>query len=502
MIPPIRVYPPDYTEFTTNGLCCLSPSSSEVTLKEKEAHSIHLEHPIDSSGAWKYLKMSYILYVPIKERGRMTFQPMRIYQISKKRSGNTASISVDARHVFYDLNYTILQDVRPTQLNGRNAIEWVLNNSYRPTASKQAVDNFTFDSNIAETGTAYYQYKTVTAALIGENNCISNVWNGELYVDGFYFSINRRKENAVDNAFNLRYGFNLTGITATYSSEKSYSALIGKSNSNQILTGSVPAESLQLPFDKVQYAQFSYGNDSDPAQFGRDFNAYLDNATKISATYQINFADLGQTEEYKDIRNLESCEVGDTGIVYDEELEINVLEKIVEKKIDVLTQKTKSIMLGNSPASITEISRFTNTVSVSDSIVQKNQSYTEEQIKELQTPKKSASGGVPLEFTAETGLPVEYYKLYGNTGGVGDKYGDTYRITFIVNGSNATVVSLPYPLGFDDYIERNENGVAVAHYSEHGDFDVEALYIPVRRGRNAITTNTAVSPSRLTVTYR
>lgn len=501
-IPPIRVYGAQEREFSSNGFCCLMPKSAEATLKENEAHSVQLEHPVDDFGIWKYLQMSNILYVPIKYRIEVKFQPMRIYEIQKKRSSGSASIVVKARHVFYDLNYMLLRDVRPTLLNGQAALNWMFNNVYRPTANSQASDYFTYSSDIQTTGTAYFENKTLTAALISEKNCVLNTWNGELFVDGFRFSINSRMEGAQDNAFSLRYGLNLTGITATYSTEKTFSAFVGVSSTKEVRQNNVNPQTAQLPYDKTQYAQFSYGSGADSSQFGADFTKYVEDNSKVSAAYSVTFDELGDTEEYKDFKNLASCEVGDIGTVYDPELDINVQQKIIEKKIDILTQKTKSVNLGNAVASITDTRLQTTNVIVSSSPEQIAQAYTDEQIRDLQQPKKTAQGAAPLTVYAYTALPSEAYLIRGNVGGVGEDYGGAVRITIISNGSVSTVGDIPRKLEADDYLQRFEGGRGVVHYSNGEEFPVDIGYINLRRGANEITVGGSVLPAEMEVIYR
>lgn len=130
--PPIRVYPPTETSFTTNGLRCLFPQSAEATLREQQAHSIRLVHPVDEDGAWKALQLHNILYVPIEKRGVMTFQPMRIYKIQKQRqNGGKLSITVDARHVFYDLNSVLIQTCTISAAACQAAIGGAFNAAYK-----------------------------------------------------------------------------------------------------------------------------------------------------------------------------------------------------------------------------------------------------------------------------------------------------------------------------------------------------------------------------------
>ena len=378
--PPIRVYPPDETAFATNGLRCLFPQSAEVTLREQQAHSIRLVHPVDDDGAWKSLQLHNILYVPIEKRGVMTFQPMRIYKIQKQRkNGGKLSITVDAKHVFYDLNSVIVQACTISAASCLSAIGSTFSSVYRPTANAQACDAFSYSSDISATASAQYDNVTLTAALIGDESSIASLYGGELYVDGFRFSINSRMEGALDNAFVLSYAINMIGITATYDADAQYSAVVGSSGTSS-QTRIADAASVGLPFDRTIYAKFSYKSGTPAQQFSDDLDRYADTAKQVNASYQVTFADLSKYDDYSGFANLSTFEVGDTGTVYDEYLDIQTNQKIVEKKIDVLSQTVLSVKLGNIPASITQQAKFANTVSNNMTISEKDQSVMESQI--------------------------------------------------------------------------------------------------------------------------
>lgn len=372
--PPIRVYPANATTFENNGLRCLFPQSAEVTLREQQAHSIHLVHPVDDDGAWKSLQLHNILYVPIEKRGVMTFQPMRIYKIQKQRqNGGKLSITVDAKHVFYDLNSVLIQTCTISAAACQAAIGSAFSAAYRPTENAQACDAFSYSSDISTTASAQYENITLTAALIGNDNSIASLYGGELYVDGFRFSINSRMEGAIDNAFALSYAINMTGITATYDADAQYSAVVGSSGT-ATQTRISSAATVGLPFDRTIYAKFSYKSGTPAQQFSDDLDKYADTAKQVNASYQVTFADLNKFDEYGGFDGLSTFEVGDTGTVYDEFLDILTNQKIVEKKIDVLTQTVLSVTLGSVPASITLQSRFASTVTNNTTADQKAQS--------------------------------------------------------------------------------------------------------------------------------
>ena len=381
--PPIRVYEANETSFTGNGLRCLIPETAEVTLKAQQAHSLHMVHPIDDEGAWKMIQLSRILLVPIERRGDMAYQPMRIYKIQKQRqNGGKLSIVVDAKHVFYDLNSVVIGSCTISSATCQSAIGSVFSSIYAPTASTQASAPFSYSSDISSTASAEYAFVTATAALIGNDNSIADLYGGELYVDGFRFSINSRMEGAQDNAFDLAYGINMIGITATYNAESTYSAVIGQSSiSDQTLLRTKDPATISLPFDRTIYAKFSYSSGTPAQKFSDDMDAYAASVGQVAASYQVTFADLAHTEEYEKFLNLATYEVGDTGKVYDQDLDISTMQKIVEKKIDVLTQTVLSVTLGSVPDSITQMKSYANTVTNNATALDKQQNAFEAEIR-------------------------------------------------------------------------------------------------------------------------
>lgn len=516
-LPPIRIYESSEKLFTSNGLRCLLPQSAEVTIREQQAHSIHLVHPLDSDGAWRTIQMARILYVPIERRGVMTYQPMRIYKIQKQRqNGSSLSIAVDAKHVFYDLNAVMARACVVSSLACQAAIASVFSSIYRPTANAQASDSFTYSSDITATASAEYSNVTVTAALIGDNNSIASTYGGELYVDGFRFSINSRMEGAQDNAFQLRYGFNLIGITATYNTENTYSAVLAESNlSATPQTRTADPASSQLPFDRTIYAKFSYQAGTPAAKYSADLDSYAADAAKVSASYQVTFADLPRTVDYEDIAGLSTQEVGDTGTIYDEDLDILTVQKIVEKKIDVLTQTTLSATLGSTPASITMPKSYANTVSNTLTAEDKAQAALEtelfNEIMGMLTPKKTASGAPPLTVSTALAAPIEAWAVYGSASGVGVNRSGTMTIAVSVNGTEQAAVAVTQKLYAGDYIRRQEGGVGVLHL-EH-DSSGTALPDPVEtaitmpvltmiKGSNTVTVAGTVQPDAVEIVYK
>lgn len=517
LLPPIRIYEANEKVFDHNGLRCLIPQVAEVTLREQQAHSIRMVHPLDDEGAWRTIQMSRILYVPILYRTEIKYQPLRIHKIQKqKQNGGAATITVEAKHVFYDLNAVIERACLISSLPCQAAISAVFSNIFRPTANPQASDSFSYSSDINTTASAEYNNVTVTAALIGDNNSIVALYGGELYVDKFRFSINSRMEGALENAFWLAYSFDLIGITATYSTENTYSAVLGESNISSVAAvRTTDPALLELPFDKAIYAKFSYSVGTPVEKFTSDLDNYSASNAKVSASYQINFADLLALDEYRAFANMRTQEVGDIGTVYDETLDIRTIQKVVEKKIDVLTQTAISVTLGSVPGSITQPKSYANTVSNVLTVDEKAWTVLEsefyEEIAAMLIPKATASGTPPLTVTTHLTAPIEAWTVYGADQGVGVTRSGTITIAVSVNGEEQAAVAVPQLLYEGDYIKRLEGGTGILHL-EHDSAGAalpdpveSSINIPVLvmvKGSNTVTVAGTVQPEKVEIVYR
>lgn len=384
---PLIVYPAHETLFASNGLRLLSPTLAEHTLELGQAGSIHVEHPIDSDGDWKSLIPGNIIYAPIPYRGEVRWNPYRIYRRTKKRSDGTLVVTVDALHLLYDLNYVLLEDVRPTNLNGQDAIQWLFDRPYDPygqAATKLPLRNFTFSSDITEKSSAEYQWKTMTGALIGEDNSILARWGGELYVNGLYFSINSVMEGSMQNAFYIAYGLNLAELVETLDYTNTFSQLVATDNYGNQAHASIPISYNGLPFEKTLHASFSYSDDLGGAangkRFGDDFAKYMSIIQQVEASYSVQHRDLPEDHPFQ---QLAGYEVGDTGIIDDSELEINTTQRIIKTVTDLLTGERISTDTGNVQRSIARKQPFSNTVASEQSTAQKQLDSLSELVHEI-----------------------------------------------------------------------------------------------------------------------
>lgn len=382
---PLMVYPSNETLFVSNGLRLLAPTVAEHTLEFGTAGSIHVEHPLDSDGDWKALIPGHIIRAPVPYRGKTRWQPFRIYRRTKRRQGGAPVISVDANHMLYDLNYVLLEDVRPTDLNGQDAIQWMFDRPYAPYGTQNLpLKNFKFFSDIDTLATSYFEWKTLTGALIGEDNCILERWGGELYVDGLYFSICKKMEHSLENAFHIAYGCNLTEIEEIVDYTNTFNHLVASDNFGNQAHASIPIQYSGLPFEKTLHASFSYSDDlTGPergTRFGSDFARYMGIIQEVETSYSVRYAELAPDDPFQ---QLASYEVGDSGIIEDSELEISTTQRIMKTVTNLLTGERISTETGNVKRSIARKQAFSNTVTVSQSAMQKQMDVMTSEVSDL-----------------------------------------------------------------------------------------------------------------------
>ena len=360
--PPIMIYDKSTTDFSSNGIHCLYPTTAEVEMELNKAPTLRMEHPIDERGVWKDIKLSSIICVPIRYRDQMRYQPFRIFAITKSRQSNSMSITIDARHIFYDLNYDLVQhvDLGLTSVSCENALDAAFENVYRPAGSTDRIasDNFSYSSSISSVLNVQFDNISLTQAIdkiMQQSTQATIIGAAELYVDGFYFSIEHRMEGALDDAFNIAVGVNLSGISATYSNDNRANGMYIEGASAYISNPIEPVnkESLELAYDKVvstslSIPEFVYS----AAQKQRYILEFVAKMRAVEASFDVSIVDIPNLDEYKDIKNLATLEVGDTGTITDTQLEIQTTQKIIKKKYDAVKHITVSVGLGDAKSSI------------------------------------------------------------------------------------------------------------------------------------------------------
>ena len=357
-------------DFDNNGLAILDPTACEISEELNGSYELTLTHPIDDTGKWKHLLELNI----VKVRGQL----FRIYQKQTRlNSDGTRERTIYARHIFYDLNDRVLENVTVEDKSGHAFIACVMTHTFdADPEGHYTLYNYTYTSDVEDKATSEFDAVSPVAALMGEDNCFINRFGGELLRDNFYFSINKRRESSVDHAETIQYGIDMLEIEETVDYTDMCTYLKCYDNfGNGWFVSYVP--NVRLAHDCSKVVRFSYDKPDFP-QLIKDGRNYFGDIWLPSVAYAVKFANLKNSELYKDFLNLQNYNVGDTVPIFCEELGITTVEKVVKKTINAISGETISVDLGSRKSSLTRKDKFGQTIATKSAESKENAALKEE----------------------------------------------------------------------------------------------------------------------------
>lgn len=328
------------TDFTSNGLGRLSDCTSCVVTEERNgAYELEMEYPI-TGVHYRDIQDSRIIYAPHDDTKKR--QPFRIYKISKPISG---IVTVNARHLTYDLS-TI--PVKPFSASSCvEALQGLKNNAL--TACP-----FEFWTDKSVTAKFSTSVPSSIRSILGgqEGSILDTYGTGEYEWDGY--SVKFHLHRGTDSGVTVRYGKNMTYIEAEASSESAYDGVVPYwASQDEVVTlstdpiiwkdgsGKTKAVPLDLSSnwqDKPTEGQLRSAAKSYVA--ARSTNA-------LSQNIKIEFVQLWQTEEYKDVAPLQRVKLCDTVTVQHQGLGISATAKVISVKYNVLLERYDEMELGD-----------------------------------------------------------------------------------------------------------------------------------------------------------
>lgn len=340
-VPPrIHVYPSQETDFSGNGLAIIDFISCHVRQEKNGMYEIELTAHVDDKTV--YLKKQAVLKIPIPYRDSYTMQLFRVYAVKKSdNDSETGRITLNLRHIFYDISRFTYGQISIENKSGQDALNQMLGGGWFGIQTETMP--FTATSNISTQLSEEYEYVTVTAALIGEENSFINRWGGELFRDNFRFSINSVMENSLTSGV-IRYETNMTEIEFTEDDSELLTDLIAWDNFGQKKTISNP----DIPTDEIPHriykcVHFNYAK-LNTAQFESDAQKYFDTYSQTQVNIRAKLAQLPNTDLYDGFRGLNDYEVGDRIIVYHSDLDIFYSNlEIISREFDVVIRGDNAV---------------------------------------------------------------------------------------------------------------------------------------------------------------
>ena len=349
----IQIYSVNNTNYEKNGDTLL-PSSASVHVILNGAWEAELTHPLDKEGRWKNIVEEAVVKMP-SFNGNQLF---RIKAVEKQDSGVTATMEP----IFYDaMNDCFLEDIRPNGDNGQVALTKMLSPNNKYSAS----------SNITKTATAYYQYVNFLEALNGDlDQAFIKRWGGEILFDNYTVIVNSHVGG--DYGAELRYGKNIPKngmsfdvdnrdiVTRIY--PKAYEGRMMSNNGHvdsPLINNYPTVKAATMTFENVKLSSDLQGDPEDTdivcdtqAELDQtleemceaQFDAGLD---KPKVTISVDMILLQNTEQYKDVKDLEEVSLGDTVRIYNRHLGIMSEARIIELEYDAIRKKVSSVVIGD-----------------------------------------------------------------------------------------------------------------------------------------------------------
>lgn len=334
------LFAPSATSFSTNGIGRLSEMiSCEVTEERNGVYELTATIGTDSKHYSDIVHSAIIGVIP-HDGGDV--QAFRIYKISKPIGG---IITINAQHISYELSHI---PTRPfTAANVGAALAGLKSNAMQSCP-------FTFwtdKSTIAN----YKQAKpeSIRARLGGQQGSILDVYGGEYEFDNY--TVKLWNNRGSDRAVTLRYGKNITDIKQEENIQNTITGIVpywcGGDDEVVYYNGIVEASTAaNFPYRRSVPYDFSGDFQSAPtaAQLRQRAERYIiRNSIGIPAvSIKVSFVALWQTEEYKDVAPLQRVNLCDWVTIQFERLGISAKAKVIKTVYDVLTERYKSIELG------------------------------------------------------------------------------------------------------------------------------------------------------------
>lgn len=350
----IEIYNVDNMDFCMNGNITLVPESCVIDAELNGTWEMRLEHPIDEDGRWRYVVEGAVIAAPFLTSKK------QLYRIYWKRKGITG-ISAKARPIFMDASGEVfLNDVRPTTKNGQDA----LNIMTEGQTKYKAV------SNIIDVSTSYYIRKNLIEAIQSDaDQAFINRWGGEVYYDNYTIYVNERI--GFDNGMRVEIGLNCESIEAEINMSSVTTRIVPTSYNGYGMNGESPWVDSPLinhypviytktvEFPEVKMREDASDSDDDTVTIcdtQEQLNAALEKKCqelfetgidKPTSNYKVDLIDLSKTEEYKDLKKLETAGLGDTVHCKNPGLDIETDGRIIKVAYDCIGEKNDSVEIGD-----------------------------------------------------------------------------------------------------------------------------------------------------------
>lgn len=286
-------------------------------------------------------------------------QRFRIYEVEK----TIDEVTVQARHISYDLLYNLTTYKSDESVTLQTALDGVLNNCVNSD------HGFTAYTNVAneQAGLAYDGKNPIDAMLDPEEGLCAKYKVSLIRDNDELFFLN---DPGMNRGVKIAYGKNMTGVTYTQSDDQVSTRImpVGENkDGTPLYLSDNPSERFvdsnninnypiihvyRLECDNCKVGQKDSNGSKVTVAVARArmrkqaedlLKTGVDNPT---IKMEVEFVNLGDTEEYNQFKNLENCFLYDYLIIQHGKQDINVTAQIQEIEWDILTDKMNKVTIG------------------------------------------------------------------------------------------------------------------------------------------------------------
>jgi len=397
------------TAFTSNGIGELSDCISCTVEEERNGkYELEMRYPITGKRFSDILHSRLILATPADGKNPQAF---RIYQITKPING---IVTVYAEHISYQLSHI--------PVNPFLEVTSVQTALMTITENVAETCPFTFETTKSSTGKmSLDEPRSVRALLGGTEGSILDCFGGGEYEWDMY-TVRLHQNRGTNNGVTLRYGKNITDLEQEESIANTITGVYpywkGNVDDAEVIV-TLPEKVVHssnysnYPYPRTITLDCSQQFKEQPtvAQLRSYANSYVSKAgvgiPKVTLT--VKFLPLWQSEEYKDIANLERVNLCDTVTVEFPALEVSATAKVIRTKFDVLKERYEEIELGDARTSFTSQVRedIDNAIATTTQKITGVQAVIKKDIKRNSDMITGNKGGYVVTMLDSNGKPQE-----------------------------------------------------------------------------------------------
>ncbi len=386
---------------STNGLGTIQPLECTVTEELNGIYECEFT-VLTTDKHYEDLKNSGLIKVTVGDGSEQIF---RVYFISEPIN---FVVRVKAQHISYDLSKIVVKPCTATgAVNVKNQLVSHILGSYPFTT-------WTDITNTTSTFTLDIP-RSFRECLGGYEGSVLDVFRCEYEWDNL--TVKMYAHRGADNGVRIAYGKNLTDFVQEQNNENVYDGVYGYAVVDEVTyeasnyynkTGATTPKILNVDFS----SDYETGQVPTAAELLQKATDYAtNNSIEVpSVNIKIDFIPLWQTEEYKDILQLERVSLGDTVHVFFDKLNVEASSRVIKTVWNALTNKYDSIELGDARANMNTIINQTVDTAVDDKIgnLDIDVGFIEQDLNDL---GKLIINGLGLYFTREA-LPSGGYRFY------------------------------------------------------------------------------------------